>query len=329
MLSLLLQSKETLTAKVLQDLPANFFKSIGDNEFGISRLMADPYNNLHKMLESYSPPQRLKDDFYEYQQSCENSYGDEIKLVYHLRAKNQDEATKLTEEYIQRLKGPQRKVFEACWAIANKKMRRTLTSCSLTELMVEAYPNREKDSFSTSERFNFFIDLLDLSYTKLIVTKKDKNKKTELEFKLKRSKAKQFVLPFITIHTFSAYNFKSEKESERYPNSLSFSVLDNPEYEKEKMYNVGAGIKYSTLELRAEDLQLAEYVQIRKSQLMKEKFITFTERKELMKIARLDGVKHTGSANRALTQKFERLKDKKIIIDYPEKVTFPFHIKIR
>lgn len=68
------------------------------------------------------------------------------------------------------------------------------------------------------------------------------------------------MLPFITIHKSSDYNMTSNKKRERYPNGISFSVLHNPMYERERMYNVGAGIKFKTLELRTDDISLAERV---------------------------------------------------------------------
>jgi|GEM_PF-6244675 len=95
------------------------------------------------------------------------------------------------------------------------------------------------------------------------------------------------------------------------------------------MYNVGAGIKRNNLELHNDDVQLAEYIQIRKSQRMKDKFIIFTDRKELLSLANLNGIKHSGMANKKLIQKLKRYKEKGIITAFPKQVMFPLHIKIR
>ena len=145
----------------------------------------------------------------------------------------------------------------------------------------------------------------------------------------KKNTIAKFLLPFITIHKTSDYNVTSNKINERYPNNLSFSVLHNPLYEREKMYNVGAGIKRNNLELHNDDVQLAEYIQIRKSQRMKDKFIIFTDRKELLSLANLNGIKHSGMANKKLIQKLKRYKEKGIITAFPKQVMFPLHIKIR
>jgi hypothetical protein len=92
------------------------------------------------------------------------------------------------------------------------------------------------------------------------------------------------------------------------------------------MYNVGAGIKHKTLELRPEDMGLAEYIQIRINQNQGKNSITFTNRDELMKLANIDGIKHTGMANKKLLDKFGRIKEKGIILSYPSRVNFPFVI---
>ncbi|MBI2173588.1 MAG: hypothetical protein HYU33_00095 [Candidatus Omnitrophica bacterium] len=88
------------------------------------------------------------------------------------------------------------------------------------------------------------------------------------------------------------------------------------------MYNVGAGIKQKTLELRPEDVCLAEWIQLRKSQLMNENYITFKDRYELLKLANLEGIKHIGMANRRLLNKLGRLKEKGIILSHPKHISF-------
>jgi hypothetical protein len=193
-------------------------------------------------------------------------------------------------------------------------------TCSLTELMELAYPET-KSYFTVQGKIEFYQDLKDLAETLLTVEPNKARKKNGID---------RYLLPFVTLHKITTSSeLANLKESERYPNEISLSVLHNPLYEHEKTYNIGAPIKKRTLELRVEDVQLAEYLQIRKSQLMKEKYITFTDRAELMKLAKLDGTKHTGTANRALLQKLERLKEKNIIVNCPQQVNFPFHIKIR
>lgn len=303
--------------------PTQFFKTIQSDEFGMSRLIADPLNNIHKLLEKDIAPERINEDQYIWQDECENSQGDKIRLEYRFKAPNQEEANKQTQEYIRRLRGRQKKIYEACWALASKRLSRIIT-CNLTELLLIAYPDRKnKHSFSIEQKLECFLDMLDLSQTKLIVTKRMQ------ESSKKKNQINSFLLPFITIHKTSTYNMASEKKSERYPNSLSFSVLHNPMYERESMYNVGAGLKHKTLELRPEDTMLAEYIQIRKSQLMTGNHIIFHEREALFKLAGLEGIEHVGMANKRLLDKFGRIQDKGIILNYPRRVTFPFHVKIR
>jgi hypothetical protein len=317
----LLENKELLQPGALDDLPSKFFRSLQTGEFGIARLVADPLNQVPQLLKNGTSVERIKDDIYLLKWEYDPSGGDKIKLEYRFRAQDQIEADKQAQAFIKRLMGRQKKVFEACWAMANKKLRRTYT-CDLTDLMEIAYPVRKKGSdFAVKERVEFYQDLLDLSQTQFIVSKKPKKN-------TKKTKIESFLLPWITIHKFT--EVVSNKESERYPNQISLSVLHNPLYEDEKMYNVGAGIKYSTFELHADDMQLAEWIQIRKNQQMNEKYIK-PEREFLIKLANLEGTnqKHTGMANKRLKDKLERLKEKGIILSYPKKITDPVRLKVR
>lgn len=313
-------------------LPPQFFKTIGNDELGICRLIADPLNNILKLLENYTPPERINDNdnLFISQSECKNSLGDKIRLEYRFRAHSQDEANKQVQEYMERLRGRQIKIHSACWDLVNMRLSRIVT-CDLTELMMIAYPGTTKESFSVSSRSEFFQDLLDLSQTQLIL---HKNTQSPAKTKNKRSSKRNgqietFLLPFITIHKTSDYDMASNKKSDKYPNKISFSVLHNPMYAKEEMYNLGAGIKKRTLELRLEDQLLAHWIQVRMSQLMNDSHVKFTERDSLLKMSGLDGIKHSGMANKKLLEKFGRLKEKGIILDYPSTVSFPFYVKVR
>lgn len=303
-------------------LPPQFFKTVGPDEFGMSRLIADPLNNVPKMLGKFNPPVQIQDNIYILQANCNNSHGDIVSLEYRFRAPSQEEANKQAHEFERRIKGRQKKAYEACWALANKRNSRVIT-CDLTELMSVAYPDRKSnESYSVADRAEFFQDLFDISQTQITITKKTKAGK-------KGNEINKFILPLITINGSSDYNMTSNKKSETYPNKISFSVLYNPLYKEEIMYSVGAGIKQKTLELSHEDLPLAEYIQIRKSQLMNKNYIVFEDRESLLKLANLDGIKHSGMANKRLLGKFGRLQEKGIIVFYPNRVTFPFTVKIR
>jgi hypothetical protein len=320
-LKFLYENKELLKPDAIDEIPNKFFKSLETGEFGIARLVADPLNRVPQMLKNSTAPELIQEDIYLIKWEHAPNNGNKIRLEYRFRAPNQDEANKQAQAFIQRLTGKQKKVFEACWAMANKRMRRTYT-CDLTEIMEIAYPARKNNSsFSVKERVEFYQDLLDLSQTQFIVSKKQ-NKRS------KKQKNESFLLPFITIHKFT--ESESNKESERYPNQISLSVLHNPLYEDEKMYNVGAGIKYSTLELHVDDIQLAEWIQIRKSQQLEEKFIKM-DRDFAIRLAGLEATnqKHTGMANKRLIDKFNRIKEKGIILVSPKRITDPIKLKIR
>ena len=122
----------------------------------------------------------------------------------------------------------------------------------------------------------------------------------------------------------------SDIPSKRYPNKITLALLYNPLCKNDKRYFIGAPIKKATLELRPEDLYLADWLQIRKHQNgTKKSHVIFTNREELFKIAGLDGIKHVGMANKRLLEKLRRIQDKGGIVSFPTKVTFPFRIKVR
>ena len=318
---LMLENKDLLQPGALDDLPSKFFRSLQAGEFGIARLVSDPLNQVPQLLKNRTSPELIKEDIYLIKWECDNSSGDKIRLEYRFRSNNQEEADKQAFAFVQRLTGRQKKVYESCWAMANQKMRRTYT-CDLVDLMKIASPARKNGSpFSVKERVEFYQDLLDLSQTQFIISKKQ-SKKT------KKDRIESFLLPFITIHKFT--EGESNKESEKYPNQISLSVLHNPLYEDEVLYNVGAGIKYKTLELHSDDVQLAEWIQIRKNQLMNEekKYIEI-DREYAIKLANLSGIKHTGMANKRLLDKFDRIKQKGIIFGFPKKITDLMKLKVR
>ena len=139
----------------------------------------------------------------------------------------------------------------------------------------------------------------------------------------------QYKLPFITFHKLTVdVNHEHEKAGESAPTQMCISLLHNPLYESEQLYNVGAGIKNKTFELHQNDIALAEWIQIRKNQLQNAGYI-IVERETLIKLANLQGTKRTGSANRQLIKKLSTLKTKGIILDFPSKITATVQLKIR
>lgn len=308
------------------ELTNKFFESIAPEEYSMSRLVADPLNHLAELLDGFDGVHNLKDGFYAIESQVLNSLGDELKLNYRFQAINESDAIEKAEAFIYRMKRRQLKVYEACWALASKKLNR-IVKCDLTEIMEIAYPNRSsRATFTTDEKIEFYQDLLDLSETKFTL-----KKAAALKLPPKSKKITIFIFPLITIFDISDCNIKSDNKSDRYPNDLSFSVVHNPNYEKEKMYNLGAIRKLKILELRHEDTRLATHISTRKSQLMKKDTITFTDREWLFKLANLDDTnpKYKKVANQRLLEKFARLQDTGTIISYPKRVIFPFTIKIK
>lgn len=290
------------------------FKTLKPDEFGISRLIADPLANSYKLLPKGNPI-LLNGKLYVSVAECKNSKGDTIRLEQRYEADSQEEANKKAEERMGRITGPQRKVHGVAWALANKKRSR-LIDCELTDLMIIANPGRPKESFSSTEKSTFYEHFFGLSKANIIVIKEGE---TESEFHM----------PFITIFKTSRHNPASDKISDRYPNSLSFSVLYNPLYAKEALYHVGAGIKQKIFELRPEDAAFAEWISVRKNQKRTATSITFYERDELMKLAGLEGIKRRATQNDRLLKKLKRIRKTGTIISYPSRVTFPFTIKTK
>jgi hypothetical protein len=323
LLKFLFENRELLQPGALDDLPRGFFKSLKANEFGIARLVADPINKIPELLKGDSLPELISDNVYLITWGCSNSIGDKLHLEHRFRADSKEEASKRVSEFIQRITGRQKKVFEACWAMANKKLQRTFT-CELTELMEVAYPGRKTRSyFSTKEKINFYQDLLDLSVTNFKVFKEK-----QMKPKRKKEQIESFILPFVTIHKITEKI--SDKESDRYPNQISLSVLHNPFYENEKLYSVGAAIKYATLDLEVDDMQLAEWIQIRKNQLMNECYLKL-DRAFLIRLAKLEGTnqKNPTMANKRLLTKLSKLKEKGIILSCPKQIKEIINIKVR
>jgi len=324
LLRILFMNKELLKPGALDDLPQKFFKGLEANEFGIARLVADPINRMPELLKNSSSSELVTDNVYLIKWECNNSIGDKIRLEYRFRADSKEESDKRVDEFVKRITGRQKKVYEACWMMSNKKSQR-IFSCELTELMEMAYPARKAGSyFSTKEKVTFYQDLLDLSETKLIVSKKQ----TKNQNNRNKEKIDSFILPFVTIHKTTGRI--GGKESEKYPNRVSLSVLYNPLYKDEKMYNLGAGIKNTTLELEADEIQLAEWIQIRKSQSMTNPNIKF-DRAFLIDLCKLNGTdkKNPTMANKRLLIKLERLKEKGIILGYPKQIKEIVSIKAR
>jgi len=302
-------------------LAKGLFNNLAEDEFGVSRLVADQLNHLTKLIDNLKAPKQVisgpKRGLYVMSSETTNSLEDTIRLEYEFTAKNQEEANEQAQDYIKRLRGSQLKILLACWYMGNLKSKRR--SIFANYLIYEiSYPDREAESFTAKEKEDFFRDMLDLSYTKIIVTKN----------KFSRSKIKQFIIPLVTVFGTSGHNLESDEELKKYPNVVEFSLFHNPEYEKEMLYRVGAAIKKKTLSSHENDILFSQWIQTRKSQLIKSKYIQFVDREELLLLAGIN-IQHTGMQNVRLLKKLKRLKEDGVIIDHPPKITFPLIIKIR
>lgn len=302
------------------DFPPKLYKNIPEDEFPISRLIADPLNHFLKIKNNKVETIQTNEDTYLCKLSSKDSYGNTLNVTRRIKASSHEEATKQWDKFLKKI-GRYYKIIEACSAMCYRKCLRICT-CDLTDIMATAYPHRDKLSFTVHERAEFYQDMLDAEETSFEITKIEKKKKSSKNIDTYR-------IPFITIFkTTSEIEETSTKESQKYPKRITFSPLHNPIFEKEKLYTVGAGIKYSTLELNIDDTPLAQFIQVRKSQLSKKKFIQI-DRPMALKLANLEGTKHTGSANRRLLEKLGRLKEKGIIIDFPKRITDLINLKIR
>lgn len=302
------------------DLPPKLYKNIAHDEFPINRLLGDPLNHLPKIKNNKPDITQIDGNTFKFQLSSQDSYGNTLNITRRIKASSQEEAIRQWNIFFKKL-GKYYKIIEACSAISYQKGSRICT-CDLTDIMATAYPNRDKLSFTVHDRAEFYQNMLDAESTCFEITKNGRQKRSSKNIDT-------YKIPFITIFkTTSDTESIATKESQKYPKRITFSPLHNPVFEKEKLYTVGAGIKYSTLGLTADDIVLAQYVQVRKSQLRKDKFIKL-DRQYALQLANLEGTKHTGSANRRLLEKFSRLKEKGIILDYPKRIADTINLRIR
>lgn len=185
--------------------------------------------------------------------------------------------------------GVQQKIWLACWSLANELGRHTFT-CELTDLMKIAYTER-KGYFSVNEKVEFYDHIKSLEQTKLGFSQITKKKNR------KRLVCETFEIPLLQVH------YHSGTKEGRYPLSLTLSILNavpNPG----AMAFVGAAFKKKTLELHADDIELATWIQTRKSQLKDEKFI----RIDLAFLFKLAGLEKTAITNKRQAKKLLQKK---------------------
>ena len=291
---------------------------VNEGSFAAIRLIADPLNNLYKINQPPVPKYLQSEGVYVTVPECNNSKGDTIKLEYRFRASSQKEANIQVRYWWKRVMTSQKKAYQACWALASEKGIRGPIKAKLTDLMIRASPERTKDSFRSEEKARFYQDLFDVQQTPINFIKKDQPNDT-------------LILPFITVHRKGECNPLSDKVSERYPNEITYSVLDNPLYENEALYHIAAGITRGSLGLNKADVHFNQWISVRKNQLMDSTHIIFQEKdaQQLYLVAGVSKIENKRMRNKRLLEKLHRLKKVDTIISVPLRVIFPFKIQIR
>ena len=87
------------------------FNSVGEDEYGISRMIADPLNNLHKMLipalenKEISKLEEVNDGLYSAKWFHTNSRGDKQILEFRFRSSDKDDAEKKGSRFCRAVDG--------------------------------------------------------------------------------------------------------------------------------------------------------------------------------------------------------------------------------
>ena len=277
----------------IEEIPSDFYKTVDSKEeFGISRVVADKIYNLPRILENAHLVRQGETTTYIIQAEGRDSYGNSIRLEHRLQATSPQEAAKIAQIVLKRLKGIQLKIWVACWKMANTKEKLTF-SCRLTDLMKYSNPLRNAH-FNSAEKLEFYEHLRSLENTKFVYTK---------SYKVRgKDKVESYEIRLLEIHR------RSGDKNEETPQELTMTVLNAPALQKQKTTFVGVGVKNKTLELHADDSMLASIIQTRKNQNMKAFHLKF-ERGSLMELAGLSKTNETKKdrANKLLLEKLLRL----------------------
>lgn len=282
-------------------MPCSFYRNIDlSEEFGVSRFLTDRMAYLSRLLEKVS---------LEYVQDCmwilvseiKDSRNNSIRLEHRFQATSFQEAEKLYSKIASQLAGIELKIWLACWRVAND-FRRLSFNCRLSKLMKVAYPET-LSSFSTADKTTFFIHLRNLENTKFLFT-------TAYKVKKGRLLCQTIEIPLLRVIAHVGH------QGGKFPEQISISLMD-PDLDVGKMLFVGAAFKNRTLELHADDTQLATWVQTRKSQRKGESLIQV----DLDFLFVQGGLARTALSNRRhakklLQNKLRRLQDKGVICSF-------------
>jgi hypothetical protein len=180
------------------------------------------------------------------------------------------------------------------------------------------YPDRTQ-YFSVSERIDFYEHLKSLEQTRFVFSKPYKKKQGS-----KKELRVSYTIPLLTIPVQFG-------ELEKYPQRITLSIRAfDPDPIDEKILYVGAEIKNKTLELHADDTQLATWLQARGNQRQQDGAIEL----DLDFLFSLAGLKKTALSNkseakRLLRNKLQRYVEKGIILHFNVKFENIISLKIR
>jgi hypothetical protein len=299
-------------------IPSVFFKNINQSdEFGIERFIFDRMYHLPDLIEGIelSHLGALK---YVAQSEKRDSSGNSIKFEHRFLASSDEEAEKLFTNIATKQAGKWQKIFLACWSLGNEKGQ-FIYSCSLAELMQKVFPERTA-YFGGNEKAEFYGDLKSLEQTRFVFSKLIKKPKR------KKDPMLSYNLPLIAV----THELR-EDSGDKYPERLTISLRPfDPEPHEEKIYHVGAAVKKRTLELHADDTQLASWVQSRKAQNQDKTHISIG-RDFLVKLAGLQKTNSSNKtvANKSLLTKLNRLAEKGILIEPPTQIEDTVRLRVR
>lgn len=314
-----------LVARAIEDLlhekapiPSSFYKNINPSEeFGIERFVLDRMYYLPNLIEEIRLC-HLDGLKYVAQSEQKVSVETTVRFEHRFQATCDEEARKLFNNIANKQAGIWQKIWFACWLLGNNKGKFTY-SCSLTELMHIAYPDRE-GYFAVNEKVEFYEHLKSIEQTQFVFSKPIRKPQR------KKDPTISYNIPLISIR-----NEIHESREDKYPEQLTISLRSfEPEPHNERIYHVGAAIKNKTLELHADDTQLAGWIQTRKGQRPGEAFIK-VDRDFLIKLAGLQRTDASNKtvANKNLMAKFKRLQEKGILKEVPKLIEDNLHLWVR
>lgn len=308
------EAVEALLLEHTNEINSRFYKNINPEvAFGVERFVIDRMYHLPKLLEEVSLT-HISDSIYIISSEQKDSSGNSIKLEHRFQATTKEEAAKLYEKISQKLAGVQQKIWLACWRLGNQLKLFTYT-CDLTDLMKLTYPERN-GYFSVLDKLDFYENLKSIEQTKFVFSKPYTKGKKKLVL--------SYTIPMLSIPVQLG-------ENDKYPQKITISLKAfNPYPSSEKILNVAAEIKHKTLELHADDTQLATWIQVRKSQRQKEEYLQ-VNLSFLLKLAGLErtALSNKSEAKKLLRKKLQRYADKGIIVSFSEKIQNQVQLKVR